>query len=255
MKIQFLGVGSAFTTPRYYQSNILISNGDTGRHMLLDCGSDARFSLVEAGFDAANLSSFLDTVYISHLHADHIGGLEWLAFSSYFSTHPVRLKLYAEANTLSKLWDCSLKGGLDCIEGKMMHLTDYFECFALEPEASFQWQDMDFQLQPMPHVISGYDNHYSYALDIHKRVWISTDTQYQPEIITHMAAHGRTIFHDCETCVTPTGVHSHYAELVNLPAEVKQQIWLYHYQPDPKFNPEQDGFLGFVDKGQLFEFN
>ena len=47
MKIIFIGVGAAFTTAEYYQSNMLII-AQSGKRMMLDCGSDARFSLNES---------------------------------------------------------------------------------------------------------------------------------------------------------------------------------------------------------------
>ena len=84
MSIAFLGVGSAFTSAKDYQSNLLIT-AQSGKKMLIDCGSDARFSLAEWGLENNIEKLDIDAVYISHLHADHIGGLEWLAFSTYFN--------------------------------------------------------------------------------------------------------------------------------------------------------------------------
>jgi len=54
MKIKFIGVGSAFTTPDYYQPNILIT-ARTGKKLLLDCGSDARFALAECNINGYNV--------------------------------------------------------------------------------------------------------------------------------------------------------------------------------------------------------
>ncbi|MDM8523453.1 hypothetical protein QUF80_08790 [Desulfococcaceae bacterium HSG8] len=47
MKIKFLGVGSAFTTPEYYQSNMPVTSR-SGKQLLVDCGGDIRFSLGES---------------------------------------------------------------------------------------------------------------------------------------------------------------------------------------------------------------
>jgi ribonuclease BN (tRNA processing enzyme) len=257
MKIRFLGVGSAFSTPAYYQSNMLISNGDN-KHLLLDCGTDVRFSLAEQGFQENDLANFLDAIYISHLHADHIGGLEWLAFSSYFSPTLYKPTLFAEQQTLYKLWEHSLQGGLDCIEGKMMHLTDYFDCYALPAEGHFMWNGLECRLQRMEHVCAGYDNHDSYGLQLSHRqgrmsIFISTDAQFRPQRLGQLAQYNQLLFHDCETTSQPSHVHAHYEELRTLPAAVKAKMWLYHYQAHPPYDAKADGFCGFVQKGQIFE--
>lgn len=71
MKLVFLGSGSAFTMQNR-QSNMIIELN--GRKLLIDVGSDIRFSLKLMGYNFKDI----DEVYLSHLHADHIGGLEWL---------------------------------------------------------------------------------------------------------------------------------------------------------------------------------
>jgi hypothetical protein len=62
------------------------------------------------------------------------------------------------------------------------------------------------------------------------------------------------IFHDCETGGYPTPVHAHYEELLTLPLAIRQKTWLYGYQPGTLPEATADGFLGFVKRGQAFEF-
>ena len=99
MKIRFIGVGSQFSGHDLYQSNMVIT-ASSGKRLLIDCGGDARFSLAECGLRPQDL----DAVYISHLHADHIGGMEWLALSTYFAQEPRRLQLFGEQHLLELLW-------------------------------------------------------------------------------------------------------------------------------------------------------
>ncbi|MGR3220082.1 MAG: MBL fold metallo-hydrolase, partial [Candidatus Anammoxibacter sp.] len=106
MKLTFLGAGSAFTTPEYYQSNMLIS-AKSGKNLLIDCGTDVRFSLNDCGINNGNVAEKIDAVYISHLHADHIGGMEWLAFCTFFCKQPNRLKLFIEKSILNRIWEHS----------------------------------------------------------------------------------------------------------------------------------------------------
>ena len=258
MKIKFLGVGSAFTTSEYYQSNLLIT-ADNGKKLLVDCGSDARFSLNECDFQEKNPCEEIDAIYISHLHSDHIGGMEWMAFETYFNPNRKKPLLFMEENTMRELWECSLKGGLGCIEGKCMHLTDYFTCKPVLYNGFFIWEGIRFDLVKMPHVIAGYKNLYSYGLlinpyNVPKRVFFTSDTQFQPDLIIKIAEETDIIFHDCETSRFKSIVHVHYDDLCTVPTDVKEKIWLYHYQPYPKVKPKEQGFKGFVVKGQEFEF-
>ena len=162
---------------------------------------------------------------------------------------------------MHQMWNSSLEGGIGCIEGKLMHLTDYFNCLPIAYDGFFRWEGIKFTLKRMPHVMTGYKNHYSYGLLIEEHeengqaVFISTDTKFQPDFICDIAPKVSTIFHDCETTPFKTGVHAHYDDLCSLPNSVKKKIWLYHYQPHPNLKPHADGFKGFVTKGQEFVFD
>lgn len=259
MKIKFIGVGSAFTTPEYYQSNMLIV-ARSGKKMLVDCGSDARFALSECNIHNRNLGEEIDAIYISHLHADHIGGMEWLAFNTYFCPKRVKPKLFIEEKLMHDMWNHSLKGGLGRIEGKEMHLSDYFDCRPMTNSDTFLWEGIRFTLVKMPHVVTDEKSHCSFGLLINEAeydgptVFITMDTQFRPDLVSEVAENVLVIFHDCETSPFKSIIHTHYDDLCTLPAGVKKKMWLYHYQPDPDCQPETDGFRGFVVKGQEFDF-
>src|SRR5687768_11001375 len=96
MKLTFIGIGSAFTLANF-QSNMLLE--DAGKRLLIDCGGDARHALAKAGLGAKDV----DALYVSHLHADHVGGIEWLGFSRYFSQGP-KPDLYVNERLATSLW-------------------------------------------------------------------------------------------------------------------------------------------------------
>lgn len=255
MKIQFLGVGTQFSSYDQYHSNMVIT-AQSGKRMMIDCGSDARFSLAESGFGPEHL----DAVYVSHLHADHIGGLEWLALSTYFGRDRKPLKLFCEGKLQERLWNNSLKGGLECIGDGCLQLADYFDCHPLAEDGGFVWEGLTFKLVKMPHVAGARSKCCSYGLlvdvtgDRSSLFFISTDTIYQPRLLESLADNVVVIFHDCETSSHTTTVHAHYNQLCQLPVPVKQKIWLYHYEPNSVVDAQADGFLGFVAKGQEFAF-
>lgn len=251
MEIQFIGCGSAFSTSAYYQTNALVI-ADSGKRLLIDCGSDARFALAELSLNPTDI----DAVYISHLHADHVGGMEWLAFCTFFAPDVPRPKLYCNEALMHELWEQSLRGGLESIQGQVMTLTGYFDCHPVPENGEFVWENIRFTPVQTVHIMSGYTIKYSYGLLIQdlagtSTVFFTSDTQFCPNQIREFYTRAHLIFQDCETSPYKSGVHAHYDELEALPREIKKKMWLCHYQPDPP--QSADGFAGFVKKGQIFE--
>lgn len=255
--IRFLGVGSAFTTSDYFHSLAVIEAPD-GTRMMIDCGSDARFALAQAGINAGTIGRHVQAVYITHLHSDHVGGLEWLAFSSYFDPRAPRPKMFIASELRDRLWNNCLKGGMGAIEGRDMTLDDYFEVTAVRPGGRFIWADRLFTLQPTVHVRTPSREVISYGLFIEPlsgdgpRTYFTADTQFNPEAMNKLYRQADVIFQDCEISPYPTTVHAHYDQLKTLPAEIKAKMHLYHYQPDPAVDARDDGFAGWTGKGEAY---
>ncbi|PLX96480.1 MAG: MBL fold hydrolase [Desulfuromonas sp.] len=253
MKITFLGVGSQFSGHELFHSNMIIT-AESGNRLLIDCGSDIRFTLHEQNLTPADI----DAIYISHLHGDHVGGLEWMALNNYFTLKQRRPRLICEQKLIEQLWENSLKGGLECLGDRRMTLNDYFACHPVSLVDGFLWEQIAFKLIRMPHVDGPVCRHDSFGLLITDAAkgaaFISTDTTFQPELLEQISAEADIIFHDCETTKSVSSVHAHYKQLRTLPADIKSKIWLYHYQSGSDYQPERDGFKGFVTKGQEFFF-
>lgn len=250
MKLTFLGSGSAFTVDGNYQSNMLLQ-ASSGNSLLLDCGTDIRLSLLDCGLSYLDISH----VYLSHLHADHAGGLEWLAFTTKFNPSCKKPNLYIPVDVCKDLWDKTLSGGLRSIEGVTAELETYFEVYPIEANGYFIWEGIKFYLIQTIHFFSRFAIMPSYGLifTINKStVFITMDTQFTPLYFNPIYKVADIIFHDCETAASHSGLHAHYSELTTLDAEIKKKIWLYHYTENPLLNAEQDGFAGFVKKGQSF---
>ena len=251
-KLTFLGSGSAFTVgDDNYQSNLLLES-PSGKKLLIDCGSDVRFPLHKLGVKATDL----DAVYISHLHADHIGGLEWLALSTKFAPGAKRPKLIASESIVGPLWTTSLSGGLGTLEGVIANIETFFELHPVDKAGRFEWEGIPFQMVQVVHFFDGFKFSPSFGLMFKiggKMIFFTTDTQFAPNQLAKFLNMSDLIFHDCETGFK-SGVHAHYSDLVQLPPELKRKMWLYHYQPKPQQKPVDDGFLGFVKQGQEFKF-
>lgn len=275
MKLTFLGVGGAFAPIVKGNSNMILES-PKGKRLLIDFGMTAPYIYRdELKLDFRDI----DALWISHLHADHIGGLEMLAFSRYFipkldeEGRRIKPKLFMVPELMRELWETSLKGGLQSVEGKVMHLTDYFECIPVPVNKQFVWEEYSFQPVQTIHVMTGYEFKNSFGLlfepyypktiwgraareaamveNRHPRTFITTDTQYAPNQLHAFYREANQIFHDCETMTPRSNVHAHYDDLKGLMEHTKRKMWLYHY--GEKRDAAADGFAGFVEKGQSFE--
>lgn len=253
MKLIFLGTGSAFTVgDGNYQSNMLLQS-PSGRNLLIDCGGDVRLSLYEKGFNFKDIHD----VYISHLHADHIGGLEWLAFTSKFILEPSRKPcLHIHQILVDDIWNRSLRGGLNSLKDEKATLSSYFDVKPIA-DNSFQWEGIDFQLISTVHFESDNELLPTYGLffKIHNvSIYLTIDTQFTPERLMPYYTKADIIFHDCETSNKKTHCHAPYNQLSSLAPEIKKKMWLYDYNSGALPDAEKDGFKGFIKKGQSFEF-
>jgi len=252
MKLLFLGSGSAHTVGAdNFQSNMMLI-ADNGRRLLIDCGSDVRWSLAKQGLSHLDITD----IYISHLHADHIGGLEYVGFQTKFDPRCERPRLFVEASLAAPLWNRALRGGMGIISGTETELDTFFEVHAVTANKPFEWEAARLEPVAAVHVSSPRATVQSYGLLIERdghRTFLTTDTQFTPGRLAAYYAGADLIFHDCETGVARTGVHPHYDDLVQLPATVRAKTWLYGYPPGPLPDAAAAGFLGFVRAGQSFE--
>ncbi len=229
----------------------MLLESDSGQKLLIDCGNDVRHSLHAQGY----CHSDIDAVYISHLHCDHTGGLEWLGFTKRFidSQKPA---LYISDDLIDMLWNTVLRGGMSSIENEEASLSTYFDIQNIQNN-SFIWEGYKFELIKTLHYISNNVIMPSYGLFISNsshKIFLSTDTRFSPDCFQKIYDKADLIFQDCETSEYSSGQHARFQELKTLGPEIKKKMWLYDYNDGDLPDAKREGFLGFIIPGQRFIF-
>lgn len=240
MKLQMLGTGSAFAKA-YYNNNALLESG--GQTLLIDCGITAPRALHELGISFDEI----DAVLITHIHADHVGGLEELAFQRKFiyRSKPI---LYVEKSLIEPLWENSLKGGLEQEGGHA--LEDYFDVRPLtEGLPAELLPGLTAELIRTPHI----PNKASFSILFNDTFFYTADMVFDGELLNRLVRDRgvRGIFHDCQ--LHPPGiVHADLAKLLTLPEELQQIIYLMHYGDDQPAFVGRTGWMRFVEQHKIY---
>lgn len=241
MKIQMLGTGSAFAKA-FNNNNALVSVN--GRTLLIDCGITAPKALHELGKNFGDL----DAVLITHIHGDHVGGLEELAFQMKFiyQRKPV---IFIADTLVQPLWEHTLKGGLQQDESQTLH--DYFDVRPLhEGTPAEVLPGLQVELFRTPHI----PGKSSYSLLVNGFFFYSADMVFDASLLESLVKDRgvSTIFHDCQLH-PPGAVHACLPELLTLPDYIQERVYLMHYGDDqPKFEG-RTGLMRFVEQHKIYE--
>ncbi len=232
MQVTFIGVGGAFSR-RYGHTNALVEVDEM--RLMIDFGYLTPPRLEQYGHSLADITH----VAVSHVHADHVGGLEELAFTSRFVHRPKPTMLLPH-DFRGTLWEQSLRGGLEWVSDDRDNslrctLESYFDCVDLGSE----WCDLgpmsirSFRTDHVP----GKDSWGFVVRDGASggQMIFGCDTRSrQLELLEDPLpedfARG-PIFHDCLLSDEPASIHIHLREIL-YPAPVQERIVLVHYHDD-----------------------
>lgn len=224
--VRVVGVGDAFTA-RYWNACLLVEHD--GTRLLVDAPpalARALASLGDRGGPVVGLDD-IDHVLITHLHGDHMGGLEQLLFWRRFVTGR-RCALHAIPEVLAGLWDARLRGGMDTLldgDGARhpLRLEDYADVRPLPPAGEdARIGALTLAWRPTVHHIPTS----ALRISLGRSVFgYSADTSFDPSLIAWFG--GADLFlHE-----TNLGVHTPLSRLAALDASTRARMRLIHY-PD-----------------------
>jgi ribonuclease BN (tRNA processing enzyme) len=239
LSLFFLGVGGAFSK-RHYQTNLLVVKGDD--HLMIDCGTKTPQAFFELGLPIANVKNY----FLTHSHADHVGGLEEVMLIARYGTN-TRPNVWITESYQSLLWDMTLRGGSAFNEessGKNLTFGDMWQVHRPSwlknyPRETWEFHvgGINFKAFRTMHIpgnsTSWVDSSWSTGLIIDNRILFSGDTKFDRAMIMEFDSLFaiETIYHDCQF-FPAGGVHASIEELKTLPAKIKAKMVLMHYGDD-----------------------
>jgi ribonuclease BN (tRNA processing enzyme) len=254
MEILPLGVGEAFAKT-LFQTNYLVFPGD-GEPFLVDFGYTAPRALVAHGIPMGSVTQVL----VSHLHADHIGGLEELGFTGAFQWQR-RARLHVPENLLPLLWDHCLSGGMgQCLRQadgstREADMATYFAVTPVSPGAELAFGSVTVRPFATPHV----PGRCSWGFHLRDRasgssVMLSCDSCFDRANLETYGAGADAVFHDCQLRSNGAHIHATLDELLTLPDAWQRKILLVHYADDWQEFSGRTGSMRFGRQGERYRF-
>ncbi|MBI5544196.1 MAG: ribonuclease Z [Deltaproteobacteria bacterium] len=224
-EVIILGTGDAFSEERTPTALLLVYGGFS---LAVDCPDSYRKVLRETATKADRALSLegVDHLLLTHVHGDHMNGIESVAFYKHLVERK-RLTLVASSEVRSVIWEQRLRASMGTLwDGEVLREKRFEDYFDFRP---LSWSDSTtvgpFRIRARPtrhHVPTS-----ALLVEAGGRVLgYSSDAAFDAELLDFLAP-ADLILH--ETNLGPA--HSPLSALEALPEGIRERMVLVHY-PD-----------------------
>lgn len=282
MTLRMLGAGGAFS--RRYGTTCSMLTTAGGDRWLIDCGRQAPDQLWEAGLTWHDLAGQI----ITHVHGDHVFGLEDFAFMRYYETHSgvdavtrggPRPRFIAHSAVEAEVWE-TLAASLRYVKqddnpraGTLEHYFEVVRAGSSEDPRDNPWRHSESFATEGLSLVARESVHVpgkpSCSLEIElsdgsdRIAWWSGDCTVDQAFLESIDARTSIFFHDCTFTDYPGQVHGSFSLLEKLPESIRKKMVLMHHEDNIEENRGRAEALGFrlglpgsvwdLESGQLMD--
>ncbi|RMG98537.1 MAG: MBL fold metallo-hydrolase [Deltaproteobacteria bacterium] len=260
--IRLFGVGGAFS--RKYGTTCALLTTASGSRWLVDCGRQAPDQL-----HRANLAWHeIDGQIVTHVHGDHVFGIEDFAFRRFYEgwgdvpsirAGGPRPRLVAHSAVRAELWETLgpalryVPDGDDPRGGTLAHYFDVLDPIAVEGPKHNGWnhaetfraEDLTVRARECMHVPGKPSTSLELEIEPGVFAWWSGDSTVDGKWLTKIEPKTTIFFHDCTFVDYPGQVHGAFTLLAELPEKVRRKIVLMHHEDDIEDHRAEAEALGF----------
>lgn len=223
MKLTVVGCGDAFGSGGRLQTCYHVATGSS--EFLIDCGATALIGMQKLGLDPDKVG----TIFISHLHGDHFGGLVWwLLYAHYVSGRTAPLTIVGPKGT-----EARFKAAAEALFPKSTEIERRFEMVFREHVAETPLAVGGVTVTPFEVLHPSGAPPYAMRFEAEGKVLsFSGDTKWVDSLLS--AAQGADLF-ICESFgyEVPTGYHTSWRDIErNLDGLNARRVMLTHMGPE-----------------------
>jgi ribonuclease BN (tRNA processing enzyme) len=241
----------------------------SGRRWLIDCGRQAPDQLHAEGYTWHDIEGQI----ITHVHGDHVFGLEDFAFVRFFFDKDEVMstaksgagpRLIAHSAVIDEIWE-TLAPSLRYLRDESGNqragtLATYFDIirpFDFEPPRANPWRHAERFKAEGFELVARESEHVpgkpSCSLEIglsedegdDRIAWWSGDCTVDRGFLTAIESRTSVFFHDCTFVDYPGQVHGFFKLLAALPERVRRKMVLMHHEDNIELNRARVEALGF----------